>query len=90
MGAVGSTETWHRNTDDSLTVEVEFVESLHGDEQSQRGVKSATDTDHGLLGIDMIESFGETCHLDIQDLLAGCLHILVLGNKRMGIDLTLE
>ena len=90
VGAVGSTETWHRNTDDSLTIEVEFIERLYGNEQSQRGVESAADTNHGLLGIDMIESFGKTCHLDIQNLLAGCLHILVLGDKRMRIDLTFE
>ena len=36
----------------------------------------------------MIQTFGQTCHLDIQYLLAAVGHIIVLGDKRMRIDLT--
>ena len=36
----------------------------------------------------MIQTFGETCYLDIQYLLATIGHIIVLGDKRMRIDLT--
>ena len=38
----------------------------------------------------MIETFGKTCYLDIQDLLTGRLHILVLRDKRMRIDDALQ
>ena len=36
----------------------------------------------------MVETLDKSCHLDIQDLLTGSLHVIVLRNKRMGIDLS--
>ena len=86
MRAVCRTEAWHRDADDALTVKAEFVESLHGHEQSQRRVQASADANDGLLGVDMIEPFGKACHLDIQDLLATVGHIVTLGDERMGID----
>ena len=38
----------------------------------------------------MIEALGQTCHLDIQDFLTGIMHLLFLGDKRMGIDCALQ
>ena len=90
MRTVGGSETWHRDTNDTLAIKVELIECFHGNEQSQRRVETATDTDDSFLGVDMIETFGKTCHLDIQDLLTGRLHILVLRDKRMRIDDALQ
>ena len=36
VGAVGSTKTWHRDTDDSLAVQSKLVEGAHADQQGQR------------------------------------------------------
>ena len=41
-------EAWHRDTYDTLSIEVEFVESLHRHKKCQRGVKAATDAYNGL------------------------------------------
>ena len=90
VGAIGSAETWHRDTDDTLTVQVKFIEGFDSYKQSQRGVETTTDADNRLLGIDMVKPLGKTCHLDIENLLTGRLHILVFRNKRMGIDGTLQ
>ena len=90
MGAICGTETWHRNTDDALTLKTQLIESLDGYQQSQRRVKTSTDAYHSLCGIDMIKALGKSCYLNIQDLLTGGLHVLSLGNKRMRINLTLE
>ena len=85
---VGSTESRHRDSDDSLTVESQLIESLDSNEKSKGRVETSADTYHSRLGIDMIESFCEACHLDIQYLLASGLHITALWNKGMGIDIT--
>ena len=84
---VGSTESRHRYSDDSLTVEAQLVESLYGNKKSKSRVETSADTYHSRLGIDMIESFGKTCHLDIKYLLTSGLHITTLRNERMGIDI---
>ena len=90
ISTVCCSETRHRDADDTLAVESEFVESLHGDKQGQRRIEATADADHDLLGIDMIETFAETCYLDAEYLLTGILHILGLRDKRMGIDGTLQ
>ena len=88
IGTIGGSETRHRDTNNALAVNIKFVESFHRHEQSQCGIESTTDANHGLLGIDMVETLNETSHLDIQDFLAGGLHVVVFRNKRMGIDIT--
>ena len=90
VGAIGGAETWHCDTDDTFTVQVKFIEGFDGYKQSQRGIETATDADNRFLGVDMIKALCKTCHLNIENLLTGRLHILVFGNKRMGIDRTLQ
>ena len=88
--AVCRSEARHGNTDDSLAIQCEFIESLHRDEQCQCRVQTAADTYHRLLCIDMIEALGKTSHLDIQNLLTGRVHVLVLRDKRMRINLACQ
>ena len=90
VGAVSSAETWHRDTDDTLTVKVKLIEGFDGYEQSQCGVETATDADNRFLGVDMVKTLCKSCHLNIEDLLASRLHILVFRYKRMGIDRPLQ
>ena len=90
MRTICGAKAWHCDANDTFAIEVEFIECLDCDEQCQGGVETTTDTNHRLLGIDMVETLGKTCHLDIQDFLTGRLHIFVLGDKRMGIDLALK
>ena len=90
MCTIGGTKTWHRNANDTFTIEIQLIESFDGDKQGQRRVKSATDANDSFLCIDVVETFGESCHLDVQNLLTGRMHILILWNKRMGIDGTLQ
>ena len=87
MRAVGGAETGHRDADDTLAVEGELVESLHGDEQGECRVESAADADDGLLGIDMIEPLGESSHLYVQNLLTRAGHILALGDEGVRVDI---
>ena len=85
---VGSTESRHRDTNDSLTFEAEFIECLNSYEKGKCRVKTSADTYHSRLSVDMIEAFGKSCHLDTENLLASRLHVTTLGNKGMGIDIT--
>ena len=38
----------------------------------------------------MVKAFGKSGNLNVKDFLTGGLHILLPGNKRMGIDLALQ
>ena len=86
MCAVTRAKAWHRNAHNSLTVESKFVECAHADKQSQRGIQSATDTNDNILAVGMHQSFSQSCSLNIQDILAGGIHLVIGRNERMGID----
>ena len=90
IGAVGRAEAWHRDANDALATDAELIKRLHRDKQRQRRVETATDANDGFLSIDMIQTFGQTCHLNIQNLLTGGLHIGLLRNEGMGIDIADE
>ena len=55
--------------------------------QRQRGVKTTTDADDQMLALGMYKALGQTCCLDVENLLAGARHLLVSGNKGMRIDI---
>ena len=90
VGTVGGAEARHRDADDTLTVEAQLVEGLHRHEQCQCRVEAAADANDRLLGVDVIEALGESCHLDVQDLLTAVGHILRLRDKRMRVDLACQ
>ena len=70
ISTVTGTESRHGHTDDPLPVEMELIKGTHHHQESQGRVQSATDTHHRLVAVRMNQSFGQSCHLDIQDLLA--------------------
>ena len=76
VSAIGRSESRHRHTDDAFAVITEFVESLHADKQRQRRIQSAADSDNNRLAPGMHQPFGQPCHLDVEDLFAGTLHLL--------------
>ena len=84
--AVGGAEAGHGDADDAAAVEAQLVESLHGDKQRQRGVETAADADNGLAATDMVEALGQTGHLNVENLVAGLLHLIFGGDEGMRVD----
>ena len=54
------------------------------------GIQSAADTHYHRLGMGMDDALGKTHQLDIENLLAGGIHIAAGRNKRMRIHLSLQ
>ena len=90
VGAVSGSETWHGNTQDATAVHLQLIECLDADEQGKGGIQSAADTHYHRLGMGMYDALGKTHQLDIENLLAGGIHIAAGRNERMGIHLTLQ
>ena len=90
IGAIGGAETRHRDTDDALAVESEFVERFYCYEQRQCRIESAADTHNSLLAVDVIQALNQSHHLDIQYLIAILLHVFGLGDEGIGLDVTIQ
>ena len=88
--SIGGSETWHGNTHDATAVHLQLIECLHADEQGKGGIQSAADTHYHRLGMGMYDALGKTHQLDIENLLAGGIHIAAGRNERMRIHLTLQ
>ena len=88
--SIGGSKTWHGNTHDATAVHLQLIECLHTDEQGKGGIQSAADTHYHRLGMGMYDALGKTHQLDIEDLLAGGIHIAAGRNERMRIHLTLQ
>ena len=90
VGTVGGSESRHSDTDDALAVHAQFIECFHANQQSQRRVESSADANHHGLGMGMYDALRQTHHLDIEDLLAGSLHVGSSWDERMRIHLSLQ
>lgn len=85
---ISSTESWHRDAHNTLAIVSEFVKSAYAHQQRQRRVQTTTDAYHHMLAIGMYQPLGEPCRLDVENLLAGFCHIVIVGDERMRIDRT--
>jgi hypothetical protein len=86
VGTVCSAETWHGDANDAMAVVAQFVEGAHTDKERQRGVKTTADADDQMLALGMYKALGQTCCLDVENLLAGVGHFSIRGYEGMWID----
>ena len=86
VGAVGGSEARHRDADNAVAVEAEFVERPDGDQQGQRRVESAADADDGTAASDMVQPLGQSQCLYVQDLFARLAHLVGLRDERVTAD----
>ena len=88
VGTIAGTEAWHGDTDYSFTIQSQFVECAHANQQSQRRVQSTADAQYDVLAVGVQQSLGQCRCLDVQYLLTGVAHLLVRRNERVWVDLT--
>ena len=87
---VGSSKSWHGDTNNPLSVELQPVKSLHTHQQSQCRIQTTADTYHNILAMSVNHSLCQPHHLNIEYLLAACLHIFTLWNKRMRVNFSFK
>ena len=90
MSAPGGAKAWHGDAHDALAVELELVESLYADKERESGVESAADAQHHRLGMSVQYAFGETHHLDVENLVARLLHVAIGRYERVRVHISLE
>ena len=81
MGASCGAEARHGYADDALAVELQLVEGSYCYQKSQRGVESAAYSHHGLGGLGVAKTFGQSHGLYVQYLLTARLHVARFRNK---------
>ena len=88
VGTVGGSKAGHSHAHDPFAVHLQFVEGLHANEQSQRGIESTADTHNHFLGMGVLNALGQSHHLNAENLLTRLLHVSRLRNEGMRIYLT--
>ena len=70
VGAVGRSESRHRDADYAAAVLSQSVKGMHTNEQGQRGIQATADTQHHRFGVGMLNAFGQSLALHADNLFA--------------------
>jgi hypothetical protein len=91
LGALGSGEAGHGETEDVRARQFEHVEGPRGHEQRMRRVEAAGDADHHALAVGDLQALHQSLHLDVECLVAvGVQAQRIVRHEGKAIDLALE
>ena len=87
MGAVGRSETGHRDAENVAARESQLVERADGYQQGERRIEPAGDTDDGRMRAGMPDALRQSADLDAEDFFAALLHLLrIVRDERARIE----
>ena len=81
VGAVRRTKPGHGDSDDTSSVQAQFVESPCRNQQSQRGIQSAGNADYDSLTMYMRQALGQSCDLDGKDFFTSFVKLFSEGTN---------